>query len=210
MRCISLNSSLEVLFMKEKTVNTRALVLTALLSALVVILQILSLLARMAGIPFAISLALIPIVIGASVSGPKAGAWLGLICALVILVTDSAAFMAVNPGGTVVTVLLKGILAGYLSGACYKALSRSNKTVAAIAAAALCPIVNTGIFLLGCKIFFMDQINTWAEAAGFSGNTAGYMVTAFVGINFLIELAANLVLSPAIVHLINIRESKNY
>ena len=195
--------------MKEKTVNTRALVLTALLSALVVILQILSLMARMAGIPFAISLALIPIVIGASVSGPKTGAWLGLICALVILVTDSAAFMAVNPGGTVVTVLLKGILAGYLSGACYKALSRSNKTVAAIAAAALCPIVNTGIFL-GCKIFFMDQINTWAEAAGFSGNTAGYMVTAFVGINFLIELAANLVLSPAIVHLINIRESKNY
>ena len=71
MRCISLNSSLEVLFMEEKTVNTRALVLTALLSALVVILQILSLLARMAGIPFAISLALIPIVIGASVSGRK-------------------------------------------------------------------------------------------------------------------------------------------
>ena len=196
--------------MEEKTVNTKALVLTALLSALVVILQILSLAARMAGIPFAISLALIPIVIGAAVSGPKTGAWLGFICALVILITDSAAFMAVNPGGTVVTVLLKGILAGYLSGACYRALARSNKTVAAISAAALCPIVNTGIFLLGCRVFFMDQINAWADAAGFSGNTAGYMVTAFVGINFLIELAANLVLSPAIVHLINIREAKNY
>lgn len=205
-----MNSSLEVLFMQEKTLNTKALVLTALLSALVVVLQILSLAARMAGIPFAISLALIPIVIGASVNGPKAGAWLGFICALVILLTDSAAFMSVNPGGTVITVLLKGILAGYLSGACYVALSKVNKVLASFAAAALCPIVNTGIFLLGCKIFFMAKINEWAETAGFAGNTASYMVTAFVGINFIIELAANLVLSPAIVHLIKIKDSKTY
>ncbi len=195
--------------MENKTVNTKALVLTALLAALVVILQLVSLASR-AALPFSVSLALVPIVVGASVSGPKTGAWLGFICALVILITDSAAFMAVNPGGTVATVLLKGVLAGYLSGACYRALSKHGKTLAALSAAALCPIVNTGIFLLGCKIFFMDQITSWADAAGFSGNTAGYMVTAFVGINFVIEFVANLILCPVIVRLIKINESSNY
>lgn len=196
--------------MKNKTTDTKALVLAALLSALVVILQLMSLAARMTGLPFAISLALIPIVIGASVSGPKTGAWLGLVCAVVILLTDSAAFLSVNPGGTVVTVLLKGILAGYLSGVCYSALSKSNKTLAALAAALVCPIVNTGIFLLGCRIFFMETINGWAAAAGFAGNTAGYVVTAFIGVNFLIELAANLILSPVIVRLIKINSSNAY
>lgn len=55
-------------------------------------------------------------------------------------------FLAVNPGGTVVTVLLKGALAGLLAGAVYKAIEKKNKVVATIVAAIICPVVNTGIF----------------------------------------------------------------
>lgn len=194
----------------KKSLSTKSLVLAALLSALVIILQLLSLVARAAGIPFAISLALVPIVIGAALIGPKVGALLGFVCAVVILITDSAAFMTVNASGTVITVLLKGILSGYLAGLTYSALERFKKPLAVAVSAAVCPIVNTGVFLLGCRIFFMDTITGWAEAAGFSGNVAGYMIIGLVGVNFLIEILVNVVLSPTIVHLLKIKENGTY
>ena len=50
-------------------------------------------------------------------------------------------------------------------------------------------------------INLMDTIKEWAAGAGFE-NAGAYMVTAFVGLNFVIELAVNLVLSSAIVAII--------
>lgn len=193
-----------------KTLSTKNLVLTALLTALVVILQLLSLAARAVGIPFAISLALIPIVVGAAVSGPKAGAWLGFVCSFVVLLTDSAAFMTVNAIGTILTVIVKGVASGYLAGLTYRLLCRVSKVLAATAAAIVCPIVNTGIFLIGCKIFFMDTIAGWANSAGMGTDIAGYMIFVLVGINFVIELAANIILSPVLVHLLKIKENNTY
>lgn len=193
-----------------KTMSTKNLVLTALLTALVVILQLLSLAARAIGIPFAISLALIPIVVGAAVSGPRAGAWLGFVCSVVVLLTDSAAFMTVNAIGTILTVIVKGVASGYLAGLTYRLLCRCNKVLAATTAAIVCPVVNTGIFLIGCKIFFMDTISGWASAAGMGADIAGYMIFVLVGINFVIELAANIILSPVLVHLLKIKENITY
>ncbi len=194
----------------KKSLSAKALVLAALLSALVIILQLLSLAARAVGAPFAISLALVPIVIGAAALGPKAGAWLGFVCSLVVLLTDSAAFMAVNPAGTVITVVVKGVAAGLAAGLVFSALKGGNKTLAVAASAAVCPIVNTGLFLLGCRLFFMDTIRGWAEGAGFSGNVAGYIIVSLVGINFVIELLVNVVLSPVILHLLEIKENGSY
>lgn len=196
--------------MEKKRLSTENLVLAALLTALVVILQLLSLVARAFGIPFSISLALIPIVIGAAICGPKIGAWLGFVCGIVVLLTDSAAFMAVNPAGTVITVLVKGILAGLAAGLVYKALSKVNTYLAVIASAAICPIVNTGTFLIGCLVFFLDTIEGWALAAGFTGNIASYMIFGLVVINFVIEIAVNMIVSPVIVYLINIKKNKQY
>lgn len=193
-----------------KAMSTKNLVLTALLTALVVILQLLSLAARALGIPFAISLALIPIVVGAAVSGPRAGAWLGFVCSAVILLTDSAAFMTVNALGTILTVMVKGIASGYLAGLTYRLLCRCSKVLAATAAAIVCPVANTGIFLIGCKIFFMDTVAGWASAAGMGTDVAGYMIFVLVGINFVIELAANIILSPVLVHLLKIKENNEY
>lgn len=196
--------------MEKKRLSTENMVLAALLTALVVILQLLSLAARAFGIPFSISLALIPIVIGAAICGPKIGAYLGFVCGIVVLLTDSAAFMAVNPAGTVITVLVKGILAGLAAGLAYKALSMVNTYLAVMVSAAVCPIVNTGTFLLGCLVFFMDTIQGWALAAGFTGNIASYMIFGLVGINFVIELLVDIIVAPIIVYLINIKKKKQY
>ena len=183
---------------------TKKLVITAMLTALVVILQFVSMNLRFS--MFSITLTLVPIVLGAALCGVASGAWLGFVFGVVVLLTgDAAAFLAVNIPGTIITVLVKGAVCGLFSGLIYKALSRFNTYLAVAAAAVAAPIANTGVFLIGCLLFFMPTITEWAAGLGFGDNVGKYMIVGLVGINFLIELAINVVLSPVILRLINIR-----
>ena len=188
--------------MENKRISTRTLTGVALLTALVVVLQFVSSAVRFG--PFSITLALIPIVVGAALYGPWAGAWLGFTFGMVVLLSgDAGPFMAVNPLGTILTVLLKGALAGLVSGLCYRLLEKANGFVAALVAAFAAPVTNTGVFLLGCLAFFMPTVSAWGAAAGFE-NVGTYMIVGLVGVNFLVELLTILVLSPVIVRLIKI------
>lgn len=182
--------------------KTKKLVGVGLLTAVVVVLQALAVAIRPTGL-FNISLVLVPIVVGAALYGYKTGAWLGFVFGVIVLFTDSAAFMAVNVPGTIITVLVKGTAAGLAAGLIYRLLEKKSRFVAVISAAIVCPVVNTGIFLLGCLVFFMDTINGWAAAAGYA-SAGAYMIMALVGVNFLVELGVNIVLSSAIVRIINI------
>ena len=119
---------------------------------------------------------------------------------MVLLQPDTALFYQANFAGTIITVLLKGTLAGFLAGVVYKALEKKNVTLAVIAAAFTCPVVNTGIFLFGSVVFFMDTIKTWANGT----NVFVFMIVGLVGFNFLFELAVNMLLSPVIVRLIQL------
>ena len=197
--------------MENKRLDTRTLTGMALLTAVVVILQFLGAFIRFG--PFSISLVLIPIVVGAALYGPLAGAWFGFVFGLVVLLSgDAAAFLVVSPLGTILTVLLKGSLAGLCAGLVYKSLSRSETKVrgvdlAVIAAAVVCPVVNTGVFLLGCLAFFMPTISEWAAGMGFE-SVGKYMIFGLVGGNFLFELLFNIILSPIIVRLIRIGRNR--
>ena len=187
--------------MKER-ISTRTLTGVALFTAIVVVLQFLGAFIRFG--PFSISLVLVPIVVGAALYGAGAGAWLGFVFGLVVLLSgDAAAFLVVNPLGTIVTVLVKGTMAGLCAGLVFKALEKRSSTVAVILAALTAPVVNTGLFLLGCLCFFMPTITEWGKAAGFE-NVGSYMIIGFVGLNFLVELLVNMVLSPVIVRLIKL------
>lgn len=193
----------------SKTNNTRKLVLAAILTALVIVLQLMGSFIKFG--PFSISLVLVPIIIGAATCGVKIGAWLGFIFGTVVLAMgyaggDAAAFLAINHFGTYVTVLLKGILCGYVAGLIYKLFERKNKYVAVICSAIACPIVNTGIFILGCFVFFLPTISNWADANGFGTNVVKYIAFAMVGGNFIFEFITNIFLSPIIVRLLNIRK----
>lgn len=187
----------------QKKMSVQTMALGAVLTALVVVLQFLGAFVRFG--PFQISLVLVPIVIGAAVGGAGLGGWLGFIFGLVVLLNgDAAAFLAVNAVGTVLTVLLKGTLCGVVAGKVYRLLAEKNKTLAVIAAALACPVTNTGVFLIGCVLFFLNTIAAWGEAAGFT-NVFEYLVVGMVGINFLVETAVNLVLSPVITRLLKQR-----
>ena len=187
----------------QKKMSIQTMALGAVLTALVVVLQFLGAFIRFG--PFQISLVLAPIVIGAAVGGAGLGGWLGFVFGMVVLLNgDAAAFLAVNAVGTVITVLLKGTLCGVVASKVYGLLSGTNKTAAGFGAALAAPVVNTGIFLLGCLLFFLNTIAAWGQAAGF-GNVFEYMVFGLVGANFLVETAVNLVLAPVVVRLLKQR-----
>lgn len=185
--------------------TTKNMVLASILTALVVILQFVGAAIKLG--PFSISTVLVPIVIGAATCGIGVGAWLGFVFGVIVLLSgDAATFLAVDVVGTIITVLSKGTLCGLLAGATYKALEKMNKYVAVCTAALVCPVVNTGIFLLGCLVFFMDTVAGWAATAGLGENVAQYMIVGLVGMNFIAEVVINIVLSPIIVRLLNIRK----
>lgn len=186
--------------------NTKTIAGLGLFTAIVIVLQMLGSFIHFG--TFSISLVLIPIVIGASLYGPKAGAWLGFVFGMVVLLSgDAAPFLAVNFLGTIVTVLVKGTLSGLCAGLVYKWLSGKNVTLAVATAAVVAPVANTGVFLIGCLLFFLDTVAAWGAAAGFA-NVGSYMLIGFVGFNFLFELLFNLVLSPVVVRLIHIAKKK--
>lgn len=187
--------------------KTNKIVGVGLLTAVVVVLQALAVAIRPTGI-FNISLVLVPIVVGAALYGYKAGAWLGFVFSMVVLFTDTAAFMAISVPGTIITVLVKGTVAGLLAGFVYLLLEKKSRLLAVVSAAIICPLTNTGLFLVGCVIFFMDTINGWAEAAGYA-SAGTYLIVAMVGVNFLIELAVNIVLSSVIVRIIQLGKKGN-
>lgn len=178
-----------------------------LFTAIVLILQLMGSVIRF-GV-FSISLVLVPVVVGAALYGRKAGAWLGFVFGVAVLLSgDATVFLTIHQLGTIVTVLAKGTLAGFMAGLVYDLLKRYGDIPAVAGAAVVSPIMNTGVFLIGCYLFFYDTVAAWGQAAGFQ-NTTAYMFVGFVGINFLVEMAVNMVLSPVIVRVIRAAGSHN-
>lgn len=196
------------------SMSTKTLVMAAILTALVTVLQFMGAFIRFG--PFSISLVLIPIVIGAATCGTKVSTWLGFAFGVVVLLSgDAAAFLAVDELGTIATVLVKGTAAGFCAGFAYNGVlmtlgrifkQKISRNIAVLVAAIVCPVVNTGVFLIGCLLFFMETVSGWAAAAGLGGNVGQYMILGLVGANFLFELASNIILSPVAVRIVQARK----
>jgi uncharacterized membrane protein len=274
----------------------RTVVGLALLTAIVFVVQFIAATIKLG--TFSITFALMPIVIGAALYGVAAGAWLGLVFGIVVLLSgDAAPFLAVNAPATILVVLLKGMLAGVAASCIYKLFAEKESTgkitiivsgsllalgggflvargilqstgkyepmafslrdpnispdssnpvnlhsvlipagviialgalifaaglflvlyllikkpglgvsPAVFLSAAVCPIVNTGIFLIGCRLFFFDTIKEWAGGS----NAFSFMIVGMVGLNFILEFAINMILVPAIVVIVRyVQKGKN-
>ncbi len=191
--------------MSNSTVNTHRLVEMSIFTAMVVVLQVFATLVKFG--PFSITLALAPIVVGAALYGPKAGAWLGAAFGAVVLIMcvvgadiGGAILWNANPAVTAILCIVKGTAAGYVSGLTYKALAGKQVTVRVIAAAICSPIVNTGIFCLSMILFFHTTLVEWAGGS----DLFYYVFVGLIGVNFLVELLVNTVLAPVIARIIKI------
>lgn len=178
--------------------KTQKVVGMGLFTAIIVALQMLASAIKFG--PFSITLVLAPIVIGAALYGIGAGAWLGLTFGVTVLISgDAAAFLTINPIGTVLTVIAKGMVAGIVAAVIYKAIEKKSKTVAVVVAGIACPIVNTGIFLIGCYLFFREWLIAVFGTTGFAT-----VITGLVSVNFAVELGINMLLASVIVRIIDL------
>lgn len=189
----------------KNTLSSKTERLTGLgiLTAIIIVLQIISTFVKFG--PFSITLSLIPIIVGAAIYGVSAGAYLGAVFSVVVVImcitggdVGGAMVWNANPIMCLVVCMLKGTLAGFEAGIHYKALEKSNKIVASVVAALVSPIANTGIFIIGLVLFFKDTLALWAGGS----DLLYYIVFGLTGVNFLVELGVNIILSPVIVRII--------
>ena len=151
-----------------------------------------------------VTLLLPVVIIGAALYGPWVGAWLTVVPNIIACFTEGALFFNWSPVGCVLTLLLKGILAGIASGFIYKALSKKHPIGAITCSAVAAPILNSGVFLLGCYIFIWDHMVAEAVAEGYTAAA----VLLGLGFNFVVELILNIVLCPAIFKILQIVTKK--
>ena len=194
--------------MKTRREKTLELVQLSMLSALVVVLQLLSaLIPPIAGM-VSITLTLIPVVIGAVLFGKKGGAILGFVFGLIVMIN---CITGLDPGGnilwntnpffTALICLVKGTMAGFIPALIYSAVTKNKelggkkKFFSTMLAAMLAPIVNTSIFVVGMLVFFNQTLTEWAGGKPI----IVYILVGLAGVNFLIEFIINIVLTPAII-----------
>lgn len=184
-----------------RKINVKRMAGIALLMAMVVVMQFLSgMIPPIGGV--SISLVLIPIVLGAALFGPGAGALLGATFGVVVFIN---CVTGADPGGQMVfqanpvlcflVVMGKGALAGLVSGCIYRLVKKKDAAgyKAMLCAAAICPVVNTGVFILCMLTFFHSVLEAWSAGGG----VAAFILSGLILVNFIPELAINLVFSPA-------------
>lgn len=176
----------------------------AIFTAIIVVLQVLCTFVRFG--PFSITLALAPIIIATAMYGKGAGAYLGGVFGLVVLVTGLLGWdggtvmllMSMNPLACVLICIGKGAAAGFMAGLCYELIAKSNDKAAVVVSGVVCPVVNTGLFIVGMLVFFFDTINGWAGGQ----DLLLYIIMGLTGVNFLVELGVNLLLAAGITRII--------
>ena len=179
----------------------------SIMTAIVILLQFAGSFIRFG--TFSVSLVLLPIVLGVVVGGPLAGLWLGLVFGVTVLASgDATLFLQIHPFGTVLTVLVKGMLCGFGAGLAYDLLKKRNQYLATLAAAIVCPLINTGIFLLGTRVFFWGWVSEMSSGAG--SLAWAWVFVALIGANFFFELIVNIVLSPLVIRLINVTKLRHF
>lgn len=186
------------------TGSVRRMTGMSLMAAIIAVLTVLGNFVRFG--PFPITLALAPIIIGAAMYGAGAGAILGGVFGLVTLISGLAGWdggtvmylMGIAPFACILVCVGKGVAAGWCAGLVYRAIEKKNRHVGVVAAGIVCPVVNTGVFIIGMLLFFTSALESWANGQGLMY----YVIFGLTGVNFLVELAVNLVLSSGITAII--------
>lgn len=190
----------------------------AMLVALVVVLQMISAIIPPIGGTVSITLTLVPVVVGAILFGVKGGAVLGFAFGLIVLINcitgldmGGNILWNANPFFTTLICFCKGVGAGVVPAFLYRSVrgksddvSGVRKYISALVAALSAPIVNTGLFVCGMALFFMNTLRAWAGGS----DIVTYVLFGLAGLNFLVEFLINIILTPAISRIVQIVKKK--
>lgn len=162
--------------------------------------------------PTSLSFVLVPIVLGAMLLGPWAGAFLGFVFGVIVLCFGAAGvdgFTAIllgeHPVLTTLTCLVKGTAAGLVPGLVYRPIAKWNGLAATFIVSALAPILNTGIFILGALTMSGTLMSNFVAA---DSTLMYFLFIGCAGWNFIIEFAISLALSPAVYRVVRVVEHR--
>ena len=175
--------------------TTKTIAGLGMLTAMVVVLQLLSNYVQFG--PVSITLALFPIAVGAMLFGPLGGLFLGLVDGLLVLLAPStiSVFFAYSPVATIFVCLLKTGLAGLCAGLIFKLLQRRNYKVGIVLASLSVPIINTGLFSIAALTLFKELL---LQGVSDTNQTIVYtLFIVWIGWNFFLEFGLNAALAPA-------------
>ena len=190
--------------MNSKFFSARNVTSLAILIALVVVLQTFGGAINIG--PVQLNFTLIPIALGAILLGPLAGLILGFACGVVVaiqvilgLVPFYVLIWTETPVVALLTCVVKTTVAGYIAGLIFKIFRKKNFYISVFVAAALVPIINTALFIVGC-------LGMWEVMVSLAGgtNVLGFILVSLVTFNFFVELAINLLCAPALYKVIKV------
>ena len=191
------------------------LVLTALLTALIIVMAFTPLGYLKAG-AIEITFITIPVIIGAVLLGPVGGLFLGAVFGITSFIqcfgmsTFGVALFSDSPLRTAIVCIVPRVLMGWLTAVIFKAISSKDKTsfvqylVASIAGPLLNPILFTGTLLL---LFNNAPIIIQLKEQFGSTNVMAF-AAAFVGVNGLIEAGVCAVLGTALCKALSVAMKK--
>ncbi len=185
---------------KKSFFSAKNVTALAVLLALVIVLQAFGGYIKIGTTP--LSFVLVPIVLGGMILGPFAGGFLGLAFGFIVVMQGlmgvdpfTMILLEEHPVFTVLLCLIKGGAAGLFSGLVYRLIAKKNGLCGTFAASVVAPVVNTGLFILGSLLFLQDTL----KSNFIDGTSVVYfLVIVCAGINFLVELAINLVCAPSL------------
>ena len=181
--------------MKSKRMDTRRMVLLAMLSGILLMMSFTPLGYLNIG-PLAISLNMIPVAIGAVALGPGGGAFLGAVfgitsCLQCVGIGGTSAMgvilFEISPVLTIIQRLVPRVLAGCLTGVVYGGLHKLHQRYAAYVAGFCAALFNTVLFMAALVLLFGK---TPCLQDLIAGRNILVFILGFVGINALVEILA--------------------
>ncbi len=188
--------------MTNATQKTRRLVQLAILVAIMLILAFTPLGYLKVG-AIEITFMTIPVVIGAILLGPPAGAFLGGVFGLTSFIQCfgmspfGAVLLGINPIFTFLVCMVPRILMGYLAALIFQVIARHDKTkILSFAVSSLSGALLNTILFVGMLMLFFGSSEYMMTMRGGLGLLA--FLAAFVGVNGLVEAIVAFVLGTAI------------
>ena len=181
--------------MKTKRVDTRRMVLLAMLSGILLVMSFTPLGYLNIG-PLAISLNMIPVAIGAVALGPGGGVFLGAVfgitsCLQCVGIGGTSAMglilFEISPVLTMLQRLIPRLLAGWLTGVVYQSLRKLHFPYAGYVAGFCAALFNTAFFMSALVLLFGHTPYLQELIAG---RNILVFILSFVGINALVEMLA--------------------
>ena len=201
--------------MNQTRSHVLRIALLAMLTAVILVVTCLPL----QTLGFEISLAMVPISVGAVLLGPSGGAILGGIYGIFSFLQclgflkPSAlgiALYAIQPFYAALTCIVPRILCGFLAGVIFSALRKVDKTklLRYTIACLACPLLNTLFFMTTLMLLFGQTDLIQGYMAQLGVYNPFLFVLAFVGINGLVEALACFFIGTAVAKALDVAAGK--